>query len=216
MFEIFKIIITFLLTGVVGALLSQRIQKKSFLHQIKINQTQKEIERIKEIASNIEKDAGMRIFYGRNLIENYINTNTEEIEKARLDYRKSVIKWNENLSSYFLELRSLGLTHLAFDLERNVHENLFKAHRIIDDCIRKNRKVKLGELKTHYSLAFDGLRKISKALIEISNMKWSTIRNGNSEQLTQYNLNKANLFTLIFALFHKNPHSLRIHRSDDD
>ena len=216
MFEIFKIIITFLLTGVVGALLSQRIQRKSFLHQIKINQTQKEIERIKEIASNIEKDAGMRIFYGRNLIENFINNNTEEIEKSRLDYRKSVIKWNENLTSYFLELRSLGLAHLAIDLEKNVHHYLFKAHRIIDDCIRKNKKVKLEDLRINYSLAFDGLREISKALINISDKKWSTIRNGNCEKLNQYNLNKAGFFTLIFALFHKNPHSLRIHRSDND
>lgn len=216
MFEIIKIIITFLLTGVVGALLSQRFQRKSFLHQIKINQTQKEIERIKEIASNIEKDAGMRIFYGRNLIENFVNNNTEEIEKSRSDYRKSVIKWNENLTSYFLELRSLGLAHLAIDLEKNVHEYLFKAHRIIDDCIRKNKKVKFEDLRINYSLAFEGLREISKALINISERKWSTIRNGNYEQLNQYNLNKASLFTLIFALFHKNPHSLRIHRSDND
>ena len=105
MFDIFKIIITFIFTGVIGAFLSHRIQKKSFLHQIKITQTQKEIERIKEIANDIEKDAGMRIFYGRNLIENYISNNLLELEKSRSDYKKSVIKWNENLSSYFLELR---------------------------------------------------------------------------------------------------------------
>lgn len=216
MFDIFKIFITFILTGVIGALLSQKIQKKSFLHQIKITQIQKEIERIKEIANNIEKDAGMRIFYGRNLMENYISNNIEEIEKSRSDYRKAVIKWNENLSSYFLELRTLGLTPLAYEFERDVHNNLFKAHKIIDNCVRKNKKADLDDLKICYSLAFDGLRKISRKLMDISDEKWSSIKHGNSEQLNQYNLDKASFVTLIFALFHKSPHSLRIHRPRND
>lgn len=216
MFDIFKIIITFIFTGVIGTYLSHRIQKKSFLHQIKITQTQKEIERIREITNNIEKDTGMRIFHGRNLIENHISNNLGEVEKSRSDYKKAVIKWNENLSSYFLELRSLGFTALAFELERNVHENLFKAHRIIDNYIRKGQVVDLEALQTHYSLAFDGLRKISKQLMKMSDDKWSKIKNGNTEQLNQYNLKNASFVTLIFALFHKTPHSLRIYRSDDD
>ena len=108
------------------------------------------------------------------------------------------------------------MTNLAFELEKNVHENLFKAHRIIDNCIRKGQKVDLEGLQNNYSLAFDGLRKISKKLMDTSDNKWSKIKNGNTEQLSQYNLNKASFVTLIFALFHKTPHSLRIYRSDND
>jgi hypothetical protein len=216
MFDIIKIIITFILTGVLGALLSQRIQKKNFLYQVKITKTQKESERLKELASNIEKDAGMRIFYGRNIIENFISNNKDEVEKLRPDYRQSVVHWNENLSSYYIELRSLNLTHLAIDLEKNVHNNLFDVHRIIDDAIRKDKKLNLSKLGEKHSLAFDGLRKISKELINISDEKWSSIKNGNSEHLNQNNLHKASFYTLIFALFHKNPHFLRINRSDND
>ena len=70
MFDIIKIIIGFILTGIVGSFLAQYYQKKNFIYQTKIIKLQKEIDRLKELADNIEKLAGMRIFYGRNLIDN--------------------------------------------------------------------------------------------------------------------------------------------------
>lgn len=216
MFDIIKIIIGFILTGIVGSFLAQYYQKKNFIYQTKIIKLQKEIDRLKELADNIEKLAGMRIFYGRNLIDNSNERESKEFSEARRQYRASVERWNENLSSFFIELRSLGLTQLAFDLERNVHDNLRKAHSLIDELIRKNNIVDISKIGHHYSMAFDGLRFVSKNLILETDRKWNRIISGNSEKLNQYNLSDASIVTLIIAIFHKNPHLLRVRRSSMD
>lgn len=216
MFDIIKIIIGFILTGIIGTFLAQYYQKKNFIYQTKIIKLQKEIERLKELADNIEKLAGMRIFYGRNLIDNCSEKESKEFSEARKQYRASVEKWNENLSSFFIELRSLGLTTLAFDLEKNVHNNLRKAHLLIDELIRKNNKVDISKIGHHYSMAFDGLRYVSKNIMIETDRKWDTIISGNSELLNKYNLSDAGIGTLIIAIFHKNPHLLRIRRSGMD
>lgn len=216
MFDIIKIIIGFILTGIVGSFLAQYYQKKNFIYQTKIIKLQKEIDRLKELADNIEKLAGMRIFYGRNLIDNSDKRESNEFTEARRQYRTSVEKWNESLSSFFIELRSLGLTQLAFDLERNVHDNLRKAHSLIDELIRKNNKIDISKIGKHYSMAFDGLRNVSKNIMSETEKKWDKIISGNSEKLSQYNLSDASIVTLIIAIFHKNPHLLRIRRSSID
>ena len=216
MFDIIKIIIGFILTGIVGSFLAQYYQKKNFIYQTKIIKLQKEIDRLKELADNIEKLAGMRIFYGRNLIDNSDKRESNEFTEARRQYRTSVEKWNESLSSFFIELRSLGLTQLAFDLERNVHDNLRKAHSLIDELIRKNNKIDISKIVKHYSMSFDGLRNVSKNIMFETEKKWDKIISGNSEKLSQYNLSDASIVTLIIAIFHKNPHLLRIRRSSID
>ena len=216
MFDIFKIIIGFILTGIIGSILTQHYQKKNFIYQTSIIKLQKEIERLKELAGNIDKLAGMRIFYGRNLIDNSNNKESKEFTEARKQYKLSVERWNENLSSFFIELRSLGLTQLAIDLERDVHDNLRQAHLLIDGLIRKNDRVDISKIGHHYSMAFNGLRYISKNIIIETDKKWDRIISGNSEKLNQYNLSDASIGILLVAAFHKNPHLLRIKRSNPD
>ncbi len=216
MFEIIKIIIGFILTGIIGAILTQHYQKKNFIYQTTIIKIQKEIDRLKELAGNIEKLAGMRIFYGRNLIDNNNQRESRDFYDARLQYKESVEKWNESLSSFFIELRSLGLTPVAYDLEKDVHENLRQAHLLIDDLIRKNKPVNMSKIGHHYSMAFEGLRRVSKILILETDNKWDSIISGNSEKLNQYNLSNASIITLFIAVFHKNPHLLRIRRPNSD
>lgn len=48
--DIIKIAIGFVFTGILGATISSKIQRKNFVNQTKISKTEKEVEKIKELA----------------------------------------------------------------------------------------------------------------------------------------------------------------------
>jgi hypothetical protein len=214
--DIAKILLTFSLTIVVGGFLTHRYQRKNFIYQTKVIKTQKDIEKIKELSNRIETLAAIRMFYGRNLLDVFSHDSDSEVNIARNQYRSSVIGWNESIQQFFLELRSLGLVQLALDLERNVHNNIRAAHVLIDNHVRKKIQIDVRDVGEKYNLAFDGLRKISKKLVDESDSRWYLISSNNTETLNQYNLRKAHVITLIFALFHREPHLLRVKSSRND
>ncbi|MGL4478996.1 MAG: hypothetical protein ACRCVK_12295, partial [Aeromonas veronii] len=67
--ELANIIVSFFLTGVVGLYVSSRFQEKNFLHQIKTNRSEREIDKLREIAKSLEKMSGERIYYSRLLLD---------------------------------------------------------------------------------------------------------------------------------------------------
>lgn len=212
--DIVKIILSFFLTVIVGSYMAQRYQRRNFIHQVKTAKIEKEIERIRVLANNIEKMAGMRIFYGRQLIDVFLDGNNKvQIDKSREDYRRSVRDWNENLSSFYIEIRSLGLGDLDLKLESGVHNNLRNAHCIIDDKVRKNKEIIISEIGYYHSRAFSEMRSVSRELISNIDLRWGSIVSNNEVNLSISNLEQANLYTLFIALFHKRPDTLRIRSS---
>ena len=67
--ELANIIVSFFLTGVVGLYVSSRFQEKNFLHQIKTNRSEREIDKLREITKTLEKMSGERIYYSRLLLD---------------------------------------------------------------------------------------------------------------------------------------------------
>lgn len=215
----FKIIFPFWLTYIVGTRITQRYQRRNFLHQVTTSKIEKEIERVKKLAQEIERLANMRIFHGRELVSYHFDGGTDnQITTARIDYKKSVREWNENLSSFFIELHSLGLyRRLAIRLENNVHNNMKKAHYLIDRMIRKgDTSVKAEDIGFFYKEALNSIRENSILLMDFSNEKWERVISDNKKPLNKYNIKDADFYTLIIALFHKMPNTLRVKSSSDN
>ncbi|WP_152424640.1 hypothetical protein [Aeromonas diversa] len=216
--ELTNTILSFILTGVIGLYVSNKFQEKSFLHQIKTSRSEREIDRLVEIAKLLEKMSGERIYYSRLLLDTLasspIKDNGELINQARDEYKKSKDAWNENLNPLFIELYSINMYDCARDIEKNIHNNFRGAHTAIYNLVLNGHSSNLIlSGKMHLDIAFTETRRISSEIIKHSNIRWDRIMDGDTEALNALNLNKASSWTLFRALFHKNPSTLRVRRS---
>ena len=138
--DIIKIAIGFVFTGILGATISSKIQRKNFVNQTKISKTEKEVEKIKELAKKIEILSGARNYSVRVLSSaiNLRGKDSEKLDEIRKEYRETVKEWNVNITTIYTELYSYNLYSYAIDLERNVHDTFRKTHKLINDSIKNN------------------------------------------------------------------------------
>lgn len=216
--DIIKIVIGFVFTGILGAAISSKIQRKNFVNQTKISKTEKEFEKIKELTKKIELLSGARNYSVRVLSSaiNLRGNGDAKLEEIRSEYRDAVREWNINITTIYTELYSLNLYKYAIDLEKNVHNTFRKIHELINDSIKNDTPAREREINELADGIFKNTRRISSNLINEGASRWTNTINGNTEKLSFYNIEYATLCTLIIALFHRAPKSLRIKRPNPD
>lgn len=215
--DIIKIIFSFLLTGVVGVYIAGKIQNRNILNQIKLAKAEKEIEKTKEIIRRIETLSSVRIYTGRILVELLAKKSSKkDLNKAREEYRRAISVWNENLNSTYMELYSLNFSEYSLRLEKDVHDNFRKAHSLINDVLHNNKEIIFSEIIDAFSIVYKNTRLLSCDIVESANKRWDEIVNNNTVLLNETNIENASTATLIMALFHKRPYTLRIRCSIPD
>lgn len=215
--DISKIVLGFLLTGVVGALISAKVQRQNFANQTKISKAEKELEKTKEIIKKIESLSSIRAYTAKVVIDNLVAGSPDpDTDNAREEYRKAVSEWNINITSIFIELKSLDLYNFALELDHEIQPIFKKSHDLIRNKITKNSSVNSKEISSMLNTVYKLTRSISSRILEDANKKWQKTIDGNASNLNECNINKATIWTLIKALFHKNPRSLRVFSSSND
>lgn len=161
--DIIKIAIGFVFTGILGATISSKIQRKNFVNQTKISKTEKEVEKIKELAKKIEILSGARNYSVRVLSSaiNLRGKDSEKLDEIRKEYRETVKEWNVNITTIYTELYSYNLYSYAIDLERNVHNTFRKTHKLINDSIKNNTPARELEISELADRVFKNTRSIS-------------------------------------------------------
>ncbi|WP_343550385.1 hypothetical protein [Pantoea sp.] len=214
MFDILKILITFILTGFVGVFISHKFQQKNNQNQLRIKKAEKKAAELKAIRDNFEKLSSERIYRTRQIISS-INEKSLT-DKEREGYQDSVIDWNKNLNAMFFDLSSHKLYEFAIRIEIDVHNELATAHLEIKKEIKNNKSVIPADLVMALkstNRAYESARKVTKSLTDIADNRWDEIKDYDSEPLTYSNIHQASTITLLIALFHKSPLRLRINRS---
>ena len=212
--EIIKIVIGFIFTGVIGSMISAKVQRTSYKNQAKTSKIEKEVEKIKEIARKIGSLSSKRNITARIFIDCLYSkgTDDEKIKEARSDYRESVLEWNSNLQSIYIDLFSNDMYEFALRLESSVHNHFVQSHRLINEKLN-NKPIPPEDIERQLSSAFKQTRSISLELATKANAKLELALNGDTEPLSINNINNASSITLLRALFHTKPNSIRIPRS---
>lgn len=209
--DITKIIISFILTGIVGVFITARVQRTNFINQTKISKSEKDLEKTKEIIKKIESLSSIRSYTAKVVVGNLVDGSPEiETDKSREDYRKAVFEWNANMQSIFIELRGIDLNYFGIRLENEVQFNFKKSHDLIRAKISNNSHVTSDEIISTLHTVYKETRKISYDMLNTANEKWKKTLDGNHTNLDEYNIDTATSWTLIKALFHKNPRKLRV------
>lgn len=209
-------LIGLLITGYIGSKITHNFQEKSFLNQIKIKDAESKVDKIINISKKINELSSNRRFFSQLLINSLLDDKltNEELTELRKQYQDSVKLWNVELTIISIEARSIGMDATPLYLQNCIHPEFRKAHNSIRTYINE-RKDKflltsaLENLNESYRKTSDLTAKLVK---EAQNQKEKILNNG-TEELSQYNLEKAKTYQLLIAIIHPSPNKLRVFSS---
>lgn len=142
MLQIIVIVISFLLTIVIGGRIAQTRQQDSWIAQQRFSGEEKEYFELKNLCDEIAASLGSRIYAMRRVtlqLASYAQYG--KFDKSSItEYREAIKIWNENLSSYYVRLSQLKLSQYRYRLESNLHNPMKDQSNAIDTFIQKMKQ----------------------------------------------------------------------------
>src|SRR6266498_4098295 len=129
------VIVSFLLSGLIGNWLIQKWQAQNWLHQQRFLGQEKEYIALKELADEIATLMGARIYHMQRIALNLPNARYDQLADRLVAYEAAVVKWNERLTSFYVRLALLSSSELTYTLERTIHERLQQTGQRLDKLI---------------------------------------------------------------------------------
>ncbi|WP_144399797.1 hypothetical protein [Pseudomonas avellanae] len=210
-----KILLSFFLSGFVGVFVSYFFQRKNAKSQIVYKRAERQADELKMVRDKFEQLSSERIYYARLMILSLKSNTLTELD--RQSYRKAVVSWNKSLNRFFLDLNAQNLYSIALEIESSVQENFIKSHSWIRERVEKKvvsfrESDNAVEALKSLDLAYARSKEVTLRLTVVVDQRWDDVQFADTVLLSAANVKHASTMTLIFALFHKAPHRLRISR----
>ena len=161
MLQIIGILVSFLLTILIGGRIAQARQQDSWIAQQRFSGQEKEYFDLKNLCDEIAAALGSRIYAMRRVtLQLAAYAQHGKFDKSSItEYREAIKTWNQNLSSYYVRLSQLKLSRYRYRLESSLHNPMKNQSNAIDEFIQKMEQ----------GLPISGLRYITTKLDEINN-----------------------------------------------
>src|SRR4051812_40431777 len=104
MAALITVVVSFLLSAVIGNRLVQRWQQRNWRVQHGLEATSKNLEALRAVADEITKCADSRLFRSRCVVWNLGDARTITFDQARRDYTESIAAWNDRFTSFCVSL----------------------------------------------------------------------------------------------------------------
>lgn len=137
------LILGFILTTVVGGILTQRYQENAWRHQHEMNILESERQAATDVFKEISRLMDSRLYRMRRLITGIVDGQSPQIMQERWDsYREILLVWNENLN------RNFALTQRYFGdearrmLEYEIHHKFNQLGLDIEKRARQSKGAK--------------------------------------------------------------------------
>lgn len=137
MATIIGVILTFVLTIVIGNKIIQSRQQDSWIAQQRFNGQEKEYLELKVLSDQIASSINVRIYAMRRLALQLRKVRTSVDESVIKDYKDAVKYWNENVSSYYIRLSQLGQEKFRYQLEKYLHGPMRQQSVVLDANIQQ-------------------------------------------------------------------------------
>lgn len=235
--SIFTTVLTVGITALLGNYIATLFQKRNNKTAMNQKKLEDETKNILAISKKISELSSSRRFAAQSLVDSLLDLPIDDsrITSLRTTYKEEVKKWNTSLSSLNIDLFSINLHHLAYELlegtdnstnvnhidlhntdylPRGIHANFYEAHLLINEFLTRQPTNHHLLLRASLNLnsSFSSTRKMSQYLLQASNDKWTDMLNDYTDEFSVHNLEHATLLTLIRAVFHPKPHHLRVKR----
>lgn len=140
MLAIAGIVLTFILTFIVGSKITQARQQDGWFAQQKFSGQEKELFELKTLSDELANAIGARVYLMKRLVLQ-LKAHDTDLDGAISDYALTVKKWNENLGSYYVRLSQLGLGEYRHRLEAELHIPMQIQGNKLEAIIRSKRQI---------------------------------------------------------------------------
>ncbi|NPT44342.1 hypothetical protein GNZ12_24130 [Paraburkholderia sp. 1N] len=136
--ELVLLLLAFVLTTVVGGMLTYAFQTKARANEEHSARLQADLARASQVSEEISRTLDRRLYRTRVLLwAMKDDARDKDLSVARDDYRAALADWNENLNRrYSLAEYSFGRP-MRITLEDGLTASFLAIHKEIDDCLRK-------------------------------------------------------------------------------
>ena len=219
---IVSILLTFLLTGVIGNMLFQRWQYRNWISQQKFLGEEKQYYQLTALWEELTNLASKRLWRMRRLHSALTGEDDEKIKERLNDYDLALSEWNEKFHSMSVRLT----LYSSWDLERELEDQL--QHSFLDAGLRLERltKARLATGRADKKLAHDLLLEffdLSRTLFTFNRNTLAVVQRQKSRTyygveivLTRQTLDKFGTWELLKALFQPGIKPFRVIRPAAD
>lgn len=220
--DLLKILVGFLLTGLIGNWLVQRWQTRNWFLQQRYLGQEKEYVALKELSDEIATLLAVRVFHMQRIARTLVSGEDSQFKDRLKDYDEAVKRWNERLHSFYVRLPLLVENDAALQLERNIQKELVNTSEAIDRLVqlrksgKKVEKTVSSQIERELNIIQGRSIAFNKRLMRLIRLRRTDIYFGTPINFSAQNLERFSTRQLIKALFIRNINSFSIVRTPAD
>jgi hypothetical protein len=127
---IMTVLLSFILTGVIGSSLLHAWQRRHWLEQQRLLDREREVNALQELFDDVALFAGKRQYRMVRLLLNLGGKNKESVNKCVEEYGEAVVAWNERLNTLYAKTTILASWKNTKQLEEIQETFVYIGHKI--------------------------------------------------------------------------------------
>jgi hypothetical protein len=222
MTALLSVIITFLLTAVLGNRLLYNWQHRNWIRQQQFLGQEKEYLELRNLFPELTRVVAGRIYRAQRLYWAVNSLDDKIIEERLKSYDESIVEWNININSYYSRLTVFARFDFAKTLETEIHEPLRTVGDRLEAAVRRKRlkseisRAELNSVRRDLNKIVIANARFTKLILRYVDQRRETIYFGKKIVFSERNLVKFSNWELIKALFVPDIESHSVTRSSAD
>jgi hypothetical protein len=219
---VITVVLTFVLTGIVGNLLIHRWQLQSWISQQRFLGQEKEYFALQDLFEEIVTSAGRRITRMRRLLR-VLHDQRDDLVRQRLkDYDTVQTAWNDSLSSFLVRLRMYAPYSMATRLDEVIQGTFVRLGSELEhltDARLSGRgldRARIGRLDLSLNELQGEIIMFTRDMLNLIKLQRTKTYTGTRVTLREHNLELFPTWELLKALFQPRKERFSIVRTSAD
>ena len=135
--ELIKLSITFILSGVIGAWLTSEFQRKNWEHQRRVLKAERYDEQATKIFEDISSILDQRLYRYRRIVYAFRTKDDNKIDKAFQEYLEVLFDWNDRINRNYAMIEKFFGKEMRKSLEDGIQKDIIFIGTLLERIKKK-------------------------------------------------------------------------------